>query len=469
MDKIKTLDLNSDIIKKASAKIRSFLDEIIDENSLVETDVFLAGRNFLDGTEALGEGVITGYAAINDNPVYLFAQNSEVLSGGLSKAQADKITKNIYSAEKAGVPFISIIDSAGARIGEGISVGEGYSKIIKAANDISGCVPHIAIVKGNAVGMMSVYLKLADFVFAAEDAKLSVNSPVVVAAASKAKPEAMSAKAISENTNNISCLYKTNAELKEKLAELLELLPSNDGYIAAGDYSDDINREAPELNENASAESLFTSVADGGKYFEVYKDFAKEVKCALAKVAGITTAFIAFDKNANKFITLNGIKKASRFIYTVSSFNIPQINFVDNKGIEPSLSDEYNGLAESASELMTNVALSENVKISVITGNAIGYAYSAFASKNIGYDYTFATVDAVISPVNPEVATVLLYDEELKKSAEPVKKREELNKKYAEESANPYIAAKGGYVDNIIEPSLIRPYVISVLLMLVNA
>ncbi|MDR3262901.1 MAG: hypothetical protein LBT30_01155 [Clostridiales bacterium] len=467
MDKIKILESNSDRVTEASKKIRSFLSGLLDEKSLIETDIFLAGTNFLDGTDALGEGVITGYASIDGIPVYLFAQNSELLSGSLGKAHADKIAKNIYAADKAGIPFISIIDSAGARIGEGISVSEGYAKIIKAANDISGSVPHIAVVKGNCVGMMSVFADTADFVFADEKAKLSVASPLVAAASSKTSADALSAKKIAEKTNGISFLYKTAQELKDNLSGLLALLPSA-GYIASDDYTDDINRETPTLNEAADAESLFKAVIDDAKYTEVYADYAREVKCVLGKIAGITAAFIAFDPKVNKFVTADGLKKASKFIYTVSAFDIPLVNFVDCKGIEPSVESEYGGVAGAASALLSNIAISENIKISVITGNAIGYAYSAFAAKELGYNYVFATVDSVISPVNPETATVLFYDEELKKAADPIKKREELNKKYAEESANPYIAAKNGYVDNIIEPALIRPYLASVLLMLTN-
>ncbi|MDR1939984.1 MAG: hypothetical protein LBQ40_04235 [Clostridiales bacterium] len=466
MDKIQILDQNVDKIVGASSKIRDLLNALIDEKSLVETDVFLSGKSFLDGSDALGEGVVTGYAFIGGNPVYLFA-HSEVLSGSLGKAQADKIAKNLYAAEKAGVPFVSIIDSAGARIGEGISVCEGYSKIIKAANDISGGVPHIAVVKGACSGLMSVYASTADFIIADEKARLSVNSPVVVAAKSKAQTDALSAKTLSSKTDDVALTYKTTAELKAKLSELIELLPSDDSYVAAEGYTDDLNRETASLNDGASAAEILKAVFDDGRYTELYEGVAGEVRCVIGRIAGVTTAAAASDSSVNKFITLAGIKKFSRFLYAVSAFNIPLVNFVDSKGIEPSLDGEYSGLSAAAAELMTNVALSENRKISVITGNAIGFAYSAFASKSIGYDYVFAAVGSVISPITQEVAAVLFGDDELKKSSDPIAKRAELIKKYSEDSANPYIAAKDGYVDNIIEPALLRAHIASALTMLV--
>ncbi|MDR2046767.1 MAG: hypothetical protein LBP79_02515 [Clostridiales bacterium] len=468
MDKIKILDQNTDRILRASAKIRAFLDALTDPKSLVETDVFLAGKSFTDGADALGEGVVTGSAIINGVPVYLFAQNSEVLSGSLGAAQADKIVKNIYAAEKAGVPFISVIDSAGARIGEGISASEGFSKIIKAAGEISGRVPHIAVVKGNCVGLMSVYLSMADFVFADENAKISVTPPTVLAAVSKTNADALKVKNAVPKTGGIAYIYKSETELREKLGELLALLPSDDSYIAKDDYADDLNRESPELNSSPLSDpyALLAAAADDGVYLELYGGCVPEVKTALGRIAGITVAFIAFE--GGKFLSLAGIKKLSNFIFTISDFNIPLVSFVDCKGVEPSLSDELNGLRDGAASLMAAVGLSSNKKIAVITGGAIGYVYGALASKAAGIDYTFATVNAVISPINPETAAVLIGGEDLKKAADPIAKRGELIKKYAEEAANPFVAAKDGYVDNIIEPSLIRPYVAGVLTMLVR-
>ncbi|MGN1060167.1 MAG: carboxyl transferase domain-containing protein, partial [Candidatus Coproplasma sp.] len=46
--------------------------------------------------------------------------------------------------------------------------------------------------------------------------------------------------------------------------------------------------------------------------------------------------------------------------------------------------------------------------------------------------------------------------------------REKLIAKYADENSDPVNAAKGGYVDNIIEPAFVRQYVIASLQMLIE-
>ena len=149
------LQNNIKLIDKATKKIKSFAFDLIDEGSFVETDVFAAGKSFVDCEDALGEGVVTGYATIGNKPVHFFAQNQEVLKGSFSEAHAKKILKVIRKAVQTGTPLISIIDSNGARIGEGVAMLEAYSEVINAINLAKENIPHIAIIKGNCVGMMA--------------------------------------------------------------------------------------------------------------------------------------------------------------------------------------------------------------------------------------------------------------------------------------------------------------------------
>ena len=125
MNKLEDIDANSKKMLDSSKEIRKFISSLVDENSFVETDVFMAGANYIDGVEALGEGVVTGYAYITGNPVCIIAQNHEVLKGSMSVCHATKIAKTLDRALSTSTPVISIINSNGARLGEGIAVLEG--------------------------------------------------------------------------------------------------------------------------------------------------------------------------------------------------------------------------------------------------------------------------------------------------------------------------------------------------------
>ncbi len=128
MDYIGQLNDNASKVFSKSKKIRDFIDKIVDQNSFVETDVFMSGKSYIDGSDALGEGVVTGFAAINDYQICVVAQNIEVLGGSLGKAHADKILKCIHMWIKTQTPLLSIIESNGARVCDGLCVIEGYAQ-----------------------------------------------------------------------------------------------------------------------------------------------------------------------------------------------------------------------------------------------------------------------------------------------------------------------------------------------------
>ncbi|MDE5618405.1 MAG: methylmalonyl-CoA carboxyltransferase, partial [Clostridia bacterium] len=135
-------------VEKASAKAQGLIDGIVDAGSFVETDAFVVGAPFADAESALGEGVVTGYAAIEGTPVQIFAQNADVMKGSIGVASAKKIRKCIERACKTGTPLISVMDCSGARVDEGVSVLEAYADIIAAAADVADSVPHICVIEG---------------------------------------------------------------------------------------------------------------------------------------------------------------------------------------------------------------------------------------------------------------------------------------------------------------------------------
>ncbi|MCI8728233.1 MAG: hypothetical protein HFK07_00245 [Clostridia bacterium] len=467
MDSNMNLKENIKSIENASSKIRKFLDGIIDEGSFVETDVFACGKSFIDETEARGEGVITGYATVKGNPVHIFAQNSEVLKGSLGAAHAEKIVRCMKKAAANGTALISVLDSAGARVGEGVEMLEAYAKLVKTAYDVSASIPHIAIVKGNCVGMMSSFINMADFVFMSKEAVMSLSAPMVVASDIKGYPkfnDVLGYSAHSEKSDIAHFAYDSVEDLSDKLSELMEFISADE----IEDNDDDPNREAV-LNADASVEDILAALCDNSKSIEYAKDYAKDVRCFLAKVNSIPVGIVATDKSVKDGFTSScGFKKAAKFIDKLDAFNLPLITLVDSKGIKTCMECELKGAAANAAMLMEAIAGAGIPKIAVITGNAIGATYSALASKAIGFDYSLAFDNAVIAPVNSVAAVDMFYVDEIKNSADPVKARAALEKKYSDMEANPINVARQGFVDNIISAGAIRPYVASAILMLLG-
>lgn len=461
MDYLGLLKDNTSKVFSQSKKIRDLLSEILDKNSFVETDVFMSGKSFLDGSDALGEGVITGYATINDYPVCIVAQNSEVLGGSLCKAQADKILKCIKRSMDTDTPLISIIDSSGARIGEGMSVLEGYGQIISAVTELRNYVPHISVVKGNAVGLMGMYAACSDFIFMTDNSVLSAQPPMTLSANVNDVPQKLLGnKAFAENSLLSVINYKNVKELTNKLTKVLGLLIDE-----IDDNEDDPNRTSDVLNTVASADNLLSALADCESSVEMFADYAKDIKTVIATVNSVIVGIVA--TNGEK-LNVKSIRKVKAFIKFLNEYNIPLITLLDSKGIEDGLDAEQQGLIFDSAQLIAEVSQSDIPKIAVITDNAIGFSYVALASKAIGYDYVLAFANAKIAPITSEAAASIIYSKELKQKGDPLELRTQLAEKYRLEEMNAFISAKEGYVDNIIEPALLRPYVASALTMLIK-
>ena len=120
MDKIQLLQERKAKIAEVGKEIRARIHTLIDEKSFVELSAFSFSKNDFYGEEAEGEGVVTGFATIADYPFYIVAQNFSVLSGGMSKANCDKITKCLELAEKNATPVVYVLNTRGVQVGEGV-------------------------------------------------------------------------------------------------------------------------------------------------------------------------------------------------------------------------------------------------------------------------------------------------------------------------------------------------------------
>ena len=111
---------------------RERIQILLDDDTFTEVDKFVLHRceNFGMGKVKIpGDGVVTGYGAIDGRLVYVFAQDFTVFGGSLSKAYAEKIVKIMDMAARNGAPVIGLNDSGGARIQEGVQSLAGYSDI----------------------------------------------------------------------------------------------------------------------------------------------------------------------------------------------------------------------------------------------------------------------------------------------------------------------------------------------------
>ena len=195
--------------------------------------------------------------------------------------------------------------------------------------------------------------------------------------------------------------------------------------------------------------------------------YAKSIVTGFARLGGIPAGIIAnqpaFDDGA---LDIESSKKAAKFIRICDSYNIPVITFVDVPGFKAGANQEHGGISIYGAAVLYAYAEATVPKISLIVRRAFGSASLAMGSKASGADIVLAYPDAKISIMPPEGAAGILYNDEIAAAPDPAAYRAEKIKEYEKETASVYAAAKNGFIDDVTEPSLPRPRLISTLDML---
>lgn len=459
MDKNLSLKEKVSELKATSSKARALIANIIDDKSFVEFGALSFSSNDTFANEKVdGEGVVTGYGTIDGIPVYLYVENFEVLQGGFGKAQADKIVNLLDMAEKTGTPVISVLDSAGARLGEGLSLLEGYAKVLKKSADLAGVVPQISIINGKAFGGISYISAMSDITFMMENSLLSSCGPMVLQAKENVTEsfDSLVGAKTHATKSGINAMTLKSEQVKPTLVKVLDLL------LCEGDEVEVSNLGKISLNSELSMDEKVKAIVDENSAIELYSDYVNNARTYLARMGGQAVGIVTVEK------ALCGkmAKKAKKFVCMLDDYNIPLITLVDSNGIYVSKNAEQDGMIDDITSLAFVLGESNIPKISVVCGEAVGMSYSILASKSIGFDYSLAWTNAFISTLPSSVGAEIAYIEDIKNAKDKEKAREDAIKAYATKEADVFVAGKGGFVDNIIEPALTRPYIISALSML---
>ena len=451
------------------------IESLLDENSFVEIGALVTARatDFnLKQTETPSDGVVTGYGVINGNLVYVYSQDASVLNGSVGEMHAKKIA-NLYDlALKTGAPVIGLIDSAGLRLQEATDALNAFGEIYLKQTLASGVIPQITAIFGNCGGGLALIPTLTDFTFMeADSAKLFVNAPNALDGNYTAKLDSASADFQSKECGIVDVVAKED-EIFAKIRELVSMIPGNNEDDASYvECTDDLNRVCSELANCVGDTSIaLSTIADDQVFFELKENYAKEMVTGFIKLNGTTVGCVAnrtevYDaegKVSEKFdavLTAAGCEKAADFISFCDAFEIPVLSLTNVKGYEATVASEKT-IAKAVAKLTYAFANASVPKVNVIIGKALGSAYVAMNSKAIGADITIAWPNAEVGSMDATLAAKIMYDGQ---GADVIKEKAA---EYAALQTSATSAAKRGYVDQIIEASDTRKYVIGAFEML---
>jgi acetyl-CoA carboxylase carboxyltransferase component len=448
---------------------RERVNLLFDPGSFQEVQLFVKHRSTLFGLgekEIPADGVITGFGRINGRIVFAAAQDFTSSGGSLGEMHAKKIWKVMDMALSARKPFISLNDSGGARIQEGVPSLEGYGGIFYRNTICSGYIPQITAIMGPTAGGAVYSPALTDWVFMVRKSSfMYITGPdVIKAVIGEEVSHDDLGGAIAHATKSGVCHFATESDedCLAKIRTLLSYLPDScHSPLPVALCTDSPDRECPELdtiipdkaNRVYDMKKVIMAVADGGVIFEPHELWAKSMVVAFIRVMGRPVGVIANNPKFNAgVLDVQASDKASRFIRFCDAFNIPLLTFSDVPGYMPGTHQEWSGIISHGAKLLHAYSEATVPKITVITRKDYGGAYIAMCSKHLGADYVMAWPSAEIAVMGAEGACNIIYRKEIAAAPDPAGKREELVRCYEEQFNNPYFAAGLGMIEEIIRP-----------------
>ena len=465
--------------KRGKLTARERLEVLLDPGSFEELDMFVEHRATDFGMESNripGDGVVTGHGTIDGRRTFVYSQDFTVFGGSLSEAHAEKICKVMQQAMKVGAPVIGLADSGGARIQEGVASLGGYADVFQQNVLASGVIPQISMIMGPCAGGAVYSPAITDFIFMVRDTSyMFVTGPDVVKTVTHediTQEELGGASTHTAVSGVADAAFDNDIDALLNLRRFFGFLPlSNREKAPVKPTLDDPRRDIHALDrlvpEDPSKpydmKEVIDRIIDDREFFEIQPDFAPNIIVGMARMDGSTVGIVANQPMEQAgCLDIEASRKAARFIRFCDAFNIPVVTLVDVPGFLPGKDQEHGGIIKHGAKLLYAYAECTVPKVTVITRKAYGGAYDVMASKHLRGDANYAWPTSEITVMGAKGAVEIIFRKEAGDPEQLQKRTDE----YQDAFANPFVAAKRGYIDDVIMPHGTRRRIIQSLEML---
>ncbi len=467
--------------QKGKLTARERMEALFDDGTFVEINDMITSRatDFgMDKKKRPSDGVVTGYGKIFGRVAFASSQDFTVGGGSLGEAHAMKICRAMDMALDMKAPFISINDSGGARIEEGIDSLSGYADIFYRNTISSGVIPQISVILGPCAGGACYSPAICDYIFMTrQNSQMYITGPAVVKSVTGEEISAanLGGAQVHSSTSGVAhFVYEDDLSCLNGVRRLLSYLPqNNEDYsmvvpTTEVDRCDTLTDIVPADSKQAyDVRDVISTFADENSFMEIQPDFAKNIVVGFARISGKTVGIVA---NQSAFMAgsleINASDKGARFIRFCDCFNIPILTLVDVPAFLPGSQQEHGGIIRHGAKMLFAYSEATVPKVSVIMRKAYGGAYIAMNSKGLGADVVYAWPVAEIAVMGAAGAVAIIGKRAIDAAEDPISKRQELIDEYNEKFMNPYVAAEHGYVDEVILPSETRERIVAAFDML---
>jgi acetyl-CoA carboxylase carboxyltransferase component len=466
--------------EKLTARERLAL--LMDEDTFVELGIH--GRphfsqRAMDGVDAPADGVVTGYGKVDGRMVAVAAYDFTVMAGSMGMTGELKVTRLRELALSKRIPFIWLLDSAGARIQEAVgSLFAGSGHLFREEVTASGVIPQIAALMGPCAAGTAYIPGLADFVPMVKGrGSMALAGPYLVKAVTgeDVSQEELGGSRVHARKSGVADLeVGSDEECIQAIKDYLSFMPQNceqpppirvtDDPVERED--DDLLEVLPESNRKPyDMYEVIRRIVDDGVWFDMKPQFAKTIITCFARMGGRPVGIVANQpKQLGGILENDSADKAARFINLCDAFGIPLLFLQDVPGFMVGTKVEQAGIIRHGAKMLYAVSRATVPKVTVVVRKAYGAGYYVMCGKAYEPDLIVAWPTAEISVMGAEGAVNIIMRKQIEAAEDPDARRAELVGEYRK-IIDPYIAAGNDLIDDIIDPRETRAVVIKALEM----
>jgi acetyl-CoA carboxylase carboxyltransferase component len=461
---------------------RERLDLLIDEGTFVELGIH--GRphfsqKAMEGKDAPADGVVTGYGKVDGRLVAIAAYDFTVMAGSMGMTGELKVTRLREMALQKRMPFVWLLDSAGARIQEAVgSLFAGSGHLFREEVIMSGVIPQVAALMGPCAAGTAYIPGLADFVPMVKGrGSMALAGPYLVKAVTgeDVTQEELGGSRVHCRKSGVADLeVGDDEECIQRIKDYLSYFPTHceepPPHHPTTDPVDRMDEDLltvlPESNRKPyDMYELIRRIVDDGQWLDVKPQFAKTIITCLARMNGRPIGIVANQpKQLGGILENDSADKAARFINLCDAFGIPLLFLQDVPGFMVGTKVEQEGIIRHGAKMLYAVSRATVPKITVVVRKAYGAGYYVMCGKAYEPDLIVAWPTAEISVMGAEGAVNIIMRKQIEAADDPDAKRAELVGNF-QQIIDPYIAAGNALIDDVIDPRETRPVVIRALEM----
>ena len=431
----------------------------------------------MEGRDAPADGVITGYGRVDGRMVAVCAYDFTVMAGSMGMTGELKVARLRELALTQRIPFVWLLDSAGARIQEAVgSLFAGSGHLFREQVVMSGVVPQVAALMGPCAAGTAYIPGLADFVPMVKGrGSMALAGPHLVRAAvgEDVTQEELGGSRVHCRRSGVGDLeVADDEECIAVIKRYLSFFPSHcEERPPVLPVSDPVDRGDDELldvlpDTNRTPYDMYAVIrrlVDDGDYLDVKGGWARTIITCLARMGGRPVGIVANQpKHLGGILDNDSADKAARFVNLCDAFGIPLVFLQDVPGFMVGTKVEQAGIIRHGAKMLHAVAAATVPKVTVVLRKAYGAGYYVMCGRAYEPDLIVAWPTAEISVMGAEGAVEIVFRKQVEEAEDPAAKRAELIEAY-KQLIDVYVAARNDMVDDVIDPRETRVTIVRAL------